>query len=64
MAYEVGENRLTLDVYSFEMDTRNNIHVYAKGMRYFGMIENRSQLELSEFSELKYKCQQWLVENK
>lgn len=59
--YEVSDNRIALDEYFFEMDTRYNIHVYEKGMKYFDMIENTSKLNFDEF---KYKCNQWLVENR
>jgi len=61
MVYEVSDNRLTLDGYFFEMDTQHNLHVYAKNMEYFDMIKIGYILDYDEF---KYRCNQWLAENK
>lgn len=38
MVYNVNDNRIKLGDWFFELDTQNNLHVYAKGMEYFDMV--------------------------
>lgn len=54
-------HKITIDGWFFEMDQRNNMHVYDKKMEYFDMIRIGDKLDFDEF---KYKCDQWLVENR
>ena len=61
MVYEVTDNRISIDGWFFEMDTQNNLHVYAKGMEYFDMVRIGYNLDYEEF---KFRCNQWLVENR
>lgn len=57
MVYEVSDNRLTIADYFFEMDTENNLHIYAKGMRYLDKVEIGHSLDFEGFKE---RCNQWL----
>lgn len=61
MIYELGDYRLSLDGYFFELDSLNNMHVYAKGMEYIDMVEIGFKIDLDEF---KYRCRCWIAENK
>lgn len=61
MVYEVTNNRISIDGWFFEMDTQYNLHVYAKGMEYFDMVRIGYNLDYEEF---KFRCNQWLVENR
>lgn len=60
MIYNVTDNRVTIKGYFFEMDTQNTIHVYAKNMEYFDMINVGYSLSYDEF---KFRCEEWLVKN-
>lgn len=60
MIYEVSDNRITIGEWFFEMDQQNNLHIYAKGMKYFDMVEIGYYINFEEF---KYRCKQWLVDN-
>ena len=59
MVYEVNDNRLKIEPWFFEMDTQNNINVYAKGLEYYAIIKVGYSLDYEEF---KYRCKQWIVE--
>lgn len=60
MIYEVGEYRISLDGYFFELDSFNNIHIYAKDMEYIDMVEVGFKIDYDEF---KYRCICWVNQN-
>ncbi len=60
MIYEVGEYRISLDGYFFELDSLHNIHVYAKDMEYIDMVEVGFEIDYDEF---KYRCMCWVNQN-
>lgn len=49
MDYDVITNKITIDGWFFEMDQRNNMHVYDKNMEYFDMIRIGDKLDFDEF---------------
>lgn len=61
MDYDVSIHKITMDGWFFEMDQSNNMHVYDKNMEYFDMIRIGDKIDFDEF---KFKCNQWLVDNR
>lgn len=61
MIYNVTDNRVSIDDYFFEMDTNNNIYIYAKGMKYIDIIKVGYYIDFNQFKEI---CNLWSLENK
>lgn len=49
MVYEVTDNRIFLDGYFLEMDTKHIIHVYGAGMKEIDRVPMNKALSFEEF---------------
>lgn len=63
MTYGITDNRITIQGFFFEQDTRGNIHIYdnrERQLSYYDMIDFMGLLPYKEFV---FKCEEWLIEN-